>query len=65
MDKSKKSCNNEVGFFKKWIAPSVGNRLIYEVTPDLLEQIKKTMSEMGKKPRTVHYRPLSKPHKLW
>jgi integrase len=55
LDKSKKSCDNESGFFKNWIAPTLGNRLINEITPDLLEQIKKLMSEAGKKPRTIHY----------
>ncbi|GHU12779.1 integrase [Alphaproteobacteria bacterium] len=54
-DKSAKSCNNEIGIFNYWIANHVKDKAMNEITPDLLEQIKKSMSEMGRAARTIHY----------
>jgi hypothetical protein len=50
-NKNSKSCNNEVSIFKNWLAPNIENKAMNEITPDLLEQIKETMSEAGKAPK--------------
>jgi integrase len=54
-DKSQKSCNTEVGYFKKWIAPYIGDKLINKISVDSLEQIKKIMNDKERTPRTICY----------
>ncbi|GHT99577.1 hypothetical protein FACS1894126_5840 [Alphaproteobacteria bacterium] len=54
-DKSEKSCNNEIGIFNHWISDYVKDKAMNEITPDLLEQIKKAMNEKGRAARTIHY----------
>ncbi|MDR3179536.1 MAG: hypothetical protein LBT70_01415, partial [Holosporaceae bacterium] len=43
-DKGASSCKDEICFFKNWIAPNIGDKGMNEITPDMLEQIKKKMS---------------------
>ncbi|GHU19008.1 integrase [Alphaproteobacteria bacterium] len=54
-DKNEKSCDNEVSIFKNWIASSVENKTMNEITLDLLEQIKKAMSDAGKATKTIRH----------
>jgi integrase len=52
-DKDAKTYENEVCIFKKWIAPDMSNKAMDEINTDILEQVKKKMSDAGRAPRTV------------
>jgi integrase len=54
-DKSVFSCRDEMGFFKNWLQPAIGNLTMAEIAPDTLNALKKTILESGKTPRTATY----------
>jgi integrase len=54
-DKSASSCRDEACFFKNWLHPIIGGLAMSEITPDVLNSIKKTILENGRTPRTVTY----------
>ena len=54
-DKSEKTCKNESRLFKTWITSVIGDKTLAEITVDLLEEIKISMSKAGRAPRTAHY----------
>lgn len=54
-DKSEKSCKNELGMFKTWIFPVIGDKILSEITLDSLEEIKKSITNAKRTPRTALY----------
>jgi len=54
-NKSWRSWQRELQLFKLWIGPTIGNKRLIDVSPLLLERIKKNMSEAGRAPRSIEY----------
>lgn len=51
----KKSLRDEIGYFNKWIAPSIGKKRLDEIILLDLERIRKKMMTAGRAPRSVQY----------
>lgn len=54
-DKERKTCIEEQSKYNKWILPLFGNKPLKEISPFLLEKLKKVMADEGKAPRTITY----------
>ena len=53
--KKESSYKKEKQLFETWIKPVMGDKPFYEITPFLLEKLKKEMLDAGKSPRTIEY----------
>jgi integrase len=54
-DKDVRTCGNEIGIFTNWLKPVIGGLTMSEISPDILNCIKKTALDSGKTPRTTTY----------
>ena len=54
-DKVSKLCENERLLFSKWLHPLIGSLPMKEISPFILEKLKKQMSDAGRAPRTITY----------
>lgn len=53
--RSEQSWKREEQLYRLWIAPQIGNKPMREISPILLERIKKSMSNAGRAPRSIQY----------
>lgn len=54
-DKERKTCIEEQSKYNKWILPLFENKPLKEISPFMLEKLKKVMAYAGKAPRTITY----------
>ena len=54
-DKSPKSWKTELGYFKKWIQPEIGDKPLKQVSQIDVERIKKELMQAGRSAGTVRY----------
>ncbi|MDR1031889.1 MAG: site-specific integrase [Holosporales bacterium] len=54
-DKVPRLCENEKVLFSKWLNPLIGSMPMKEISPFILEKLKKQMSDAGRAPRTITY----------
>jgi hypothetical protein len=53
LDKNKDTCKNEILIFNKWFKPLIGNMPMKDISPFVLEKLKKQMKDAGKAPATI------------
>ena len=53
-DKEKKTCIEEQSKYNKWILPLFENKPLKEISPFMLEKLKKVMADAGKAARTIN-----------
>ena len=51
----KKSCNREESLFRLWIDPVIGQIALKDVSPIILDKVKKRMRDEGQSPRSIQY----------
>ena len=51
----KKSLKDEIGYFKNWIGPAIGQKRLDQIILFDLEKIRLTMNKAGKAPRSIGY----------
>lgn len=54
-NKSPRSWAREDQFYRLWIFPVIGEKLLKKISPLDLERIKKNMADVGRAPRSIHY----------
>jgi integrase len=54
-DKDSKTCKVEISLFNKWLHPLIGSMPMKDISPFILEKLKKQMSDAGRAPRMVTY----------
>lgn len=54
-DKDSETCQNEIGLYNNWIQPLFGKTPMKDISPFILEKLKKQMFGAGRSPRTVKY----------
>jgi integrase len=54
-NKKRNSVVTEEGLYSKWIAPTIGDAALQDISPFHLERIKKRMSDAGLSARSVYY----------
>lgn len=54
-DKKPKTCNTERLLYKNWLSKIFGNLPLKDISPFILEQLKKKMADQNKTPRTITY----------
>jgi len=54
-DKKPVSIKQEKSFFKVWIKPIMGKKVVRDITPFDVERLKKTMLDKGRSPRSIEY----------
>jgi len=54
-DKKEFSWKRELSIYRTWILPNFGNISLKDITPFVLERLKKNMAEENKAPRTITY----------
>ncbi|MDR1031531.1 MAG: tyrosine-type recombinase/integrase, partial [Holosporales bacterium] len=54
-DKDPKTCKVEISLFNKWLHSLIGSLPMREISPFILEKLKKQMSDAGRAPRTITY----------
>ena len=54
-NKKHNSVVTELGLYRQWLAPVIGDMPLKDVSPFHLERIKKNMADAGRAARTIHY----------
>ena len=54
-NKARKSWRTEELLYKNWLHKLIGNKSLKEISPFILEKLKKTMADAEKQPRTITY----------
>jgi integrase len=54
-DKAAGSWKTELGLYKAWLFPLIGSLPMKDISPFILEKLKRRMHEAGKAPRTIAY----------
>jgi len=54
-NKASSSYAREESIYRLWIKPTIGNKPLKDVSPFVLERMKKVMKDAGKAPRTIEY----------
>ncbi|MBQ3564655.1 MAG: site-specific integrase [Alphaproteobacteria bacterium] len=54
-DKKAKTCNTEALLYKNWLSKTVGDLALKDISPFMLEKLKKDMADAGRSPRTITY----------